>query len=239
MDKGQWEESVTDSKSKLNVETSALDQHVDSKEWQLISRLVDNINVEQRRARRWGILFKSLIFIYLFSLLGIFLTPLASLDQDYDHVAVIDVLGPIAKGYEASSEKLLPSLVRAFENSHAKAVILNINSAGGSPVIAGTIYDEIDRQQDLYPNKLVYAVISDIGASAAYYIASTADYIYADKASMVGSIGVIGSGFGFDQLIRDFGIERRAYVAGKYKAMLDPFEPEKPSERAFFSRFIE
>ena len=235
MSKGQWEDSDMDGKQKSTLASNAA-----SREWQLISRLVDNINIEQRRARRWGILFKSLTFIYLFGLLGVFLIPSSSFNQDYnyDHVAVIDVLGPIAEGYEASSENLLPSLVDAFEAPYAKAIILNINSPGGSPVTAGMIYDELDRQQVRYPNKPVYAVIGDIGASGAYYIAAAADYIYADKASMVGSIGVISNGFGFDQLMREWGIERRTYTAGKHKAMLDAFQPEKPSERDFFQGLL-
>jgi protease-4 len=241
MEKSQWEESISVDKQVPAVEPSEAEQAqaVNTREWQLISRLVDNISIEQRRARRWGVLFKSLAFVYLFGLLGIFLIPLESFDQHYDHVAVIDVLGPIAEGYEASSENLLPSLAQAFEEPHAKAIFLNINSPGGSPVAAGIIYDEINRQQSLYPDKPVYAVIGDIGASGAYYVAAAADYIYTDKASIVGSIGVISSGFGFDQLIEEFGIERRSYVSGKHKAMLDAFQPEKTDERAFFQNLLD
>ena len=212
----------------------------DSKEWRLISTLVKDMQLEQKRSRRWGILFKSLTFIFLFSLLfgawqGID-DPVSG--STTEHVAIVEVFGPIMSGAPASSTELLPSIQSAFEEDLAKAIILDIDSPGGSPVHSGIVYDEINRLKDQYPHKTVYAVIGDVGASGAYYIAAAADYIYADKASMVGSIGVIGSGFGFTGLMDKVGVERRSYTAGSNKDFLDPFQEEKPAQTEQFEAIL-
>jgi protease-4 len=210
-------------------------------EWQVIGQLVTSIQVEQRRSRRWGIFFKSLTFLFLFSVLAIALSgddvEVASASQD--HVAVVDILGPIMAGSEASAERLLPTLAEAFAAPNAKAVLLNINSPGGSPVQAGILFDELQLLKLAHPSKPLYAVIGDVGASGAYYIAAVADYIYADKASTVGSIGVIGSGFGFDQLMAKLGVERRTYTAGGNKGFLDPFSPEKENQKVMFQGLLD
>lgn len=209
----------------------------DSKEWRLIEKMVGSLHVEQRRARRWGIFFKLLTFTYLFALIGLFFyarEPEVQLATADDHVALVRIEGPIADGEDASADAIIGALRRAFENSHSRAVILRINSPGGSPVQAGYVYDEIDRLQARYPEKKVYAVITDIGASGAYYIAAAADEIYADKASLVGSIGVVSAGFGFVDLMDKLGVERRMMTAGEHKGLLDPFQPLKDSERAFW-----
>jgi len=217
-----------------------MNQDLNNQEWQVIQSLVSSIQVEQRRSRRWGIFFKSLTFVFLFSLLIIAVSgdSAESLTESQDHVAVVDVLGPIIVGAESSSERLLPAIIDAFEAVNSQAIVLNINSPGGSPVQAGIIFDEIQLLKQRYPEKPVYAVIADVGASGAYYIAAVADYIYADKASTVGSIGVIGSGFGFDQLIAKMGIERRTYTAGGNKDFLDPFMPEKSQHKAIFQELL-
>ncbi|MDP6967671.1 MAG: S49 family peptidase, partial [Gammaproteobacteria bacterium] len=211
----------------------------DSKEWRLIRTLVKDIQQEQVRSRRWGILFKSLTFILLF---GVLFGAWYGVDEgavaQHEHVAVVEVLGPIISGAPASSEQIVPSLQAAFAEDYAQAIVLDINSPGGSPVQAGIIYDELHRLKAVYPDKTVYAVISDVGASGAYYIAAAADYIYADKASMVGSIGVIGSGFGFTELMHKVGVERRSYTAGDNKDFLDPFQTEKPGQRAAFEGLL-
>lgn len=212
----------------------------DSKEWRLISTLVKDMQLEQKRSRRWGILFKSLTFIFLFSLL---FGAWQGMDEpvtgsDTEHVAIVEVFGPIMSGAPASSTELLPSIQAAFEEDLATAIILDIDSPGGSPVHAGIVYDEINRLKDQYPHKTVYAVIGDVGASGAYYIAAAADYIYADKASMVGSIGVIGSGFGFTGLMEKVGVERRSYTAGSNKDFLDPFQEQKPAQTAQFKAIL-
>lgn len=228
------------------VETSATNQAAptrdieDSKEWRLISTLVKDMQQEQKRSRRWGILFKSLTFVLLFSVL---FGAWQGIDEpavygDREHVAVVEVFGPIMSGAPASSSELLPSIQAAFEEDLAKAILLDIDSPGGSPVHAGIVYDEINRLKAQYPDKKVYAVIGDVGASGAYYIAAAADYIYADKASMVGSIGVIGSGFGFTELMEKVGVERRSYTAGSNKDFLDPFQEQKPAQTQRFKAIL-
>jgi protease-4 len=210
-------------------------------EWQVIGQLVSSIQTEQRRSRRWGIFFKSLTFIFLFSVLAIAMSgdDAETLSASNNHVAVVDVFGPIMAGAEASSERLLPVLADAFAAPNSKAVVLNINSPGGSPVQAGILFDELQLLKQTHPTKPLYAVIGDVGASGAYYMAAAADYIYADKASTVGSIGVIGSGFGFDQLIEKLGVERRTYTAGGNKDFLDPFLPEKADQKAMFQDLLD
>ena len=212
---------------------AATDPVSSSKEWQLITRVVDGIHKEQRVARRWSIFFKSAMFIYLFFCLVWFVIqtrPMSYMKQD--HVAIIDVYGLIAARQEAGSDNLVSALKQAFESEHVQAIVLQINSPGGSPVQAGYVYDEIQRHKALKPDKVVYAVISDTGTSGAYYIAAAANYIYADKASIIGSIGVISQQFGFDGLMKQWGIEQRSYTAGQHKAFLDPFQSENPFERA-------
>ncbi|EMP55775.1 family S49 unassigned peptidase [Marinobacter santoriniensis NKSG1] len=211
------------------------------RDWKLIEKLVMSLQAEQRRSRRWGIFFKLLTFGYLFAILFMIRTPLMSgLEASAgEHTAVIDVSGPIGAEEIASADNLIDSLRTAFEDEGAKAVLLRINSPGGSPVQSGYVYDEIRRLREQYPEKKLYAVISDIGASGAYYIASAADEIYANRASLVGSIGVIAGGFGFTGLMDKLGIERRLYTAGKNKAFLDSFSPEKPEEVDFWKSVLE
>ena len=127
----------------------------------------------------------------------------------------------------------------AFEDTNTKGVILRINSPGGSPVQSGYIYDEIRRLRGEYPQTKVYAVISDLGASGAYYIASAADEIYADKASLVGSIGVTAASFGFVEAMEKLGVERRVYTSGEHKAFLDPFQPQKEEETRFWKSVLD
>lgn len=205
------------------------------KEWRLIEKLVLSLGVEQRRARRWGIFFKLLTFAYLFFVVMLLApsgghTPAMPKEG---FTAVVDVQGVIAADEVASAENIIAGLRDAFEADGVKAVVLNINSPGGSPVQSGYVYDEIMRLKGLHEIP-VYAVIADLGASGAYYIAAAADYIYADKASLVGSIGVIGSGFGFVGAMDKLGIERRQYTSGEHKGFLDPFSPVNPQEKAFW-----
>lgn len=151
-----------------------------------------------------------------------------------DHIAVVSINGEIAKDKEASADQLIPAFEKAFENRRAKAVVARINSPGGSPVQAGHIYDELIYLQKQHTNKKLYAVIDDLGASGGYYIAVAAPTIIADRASMVGSIGVISSSFGFTGLMEKLGIERRTFVSGKNKALLDPYAPISNDMRAFW-----
>lgn len=210
-----------------------------SKEWKLLEKVALEGFKEQKRARRWGIFFKLMTFTYLIVLL-VMLSPdknkfSAELQsKNSEHTAVVRIQGVIMEGELASAESIIKGLRAAFENKHSKAVMLEINSPGGSPVQAGYVYDEIVRLRAKYPDKKVYAVISDLGASAAYYIASAADNIYADKASLVGSIGVISASFGFTGTMEKLGVERRVMTAGKNKAFLDPYQPLKEDEKIFW-----
>jgi len=205
-----------------------------AREWQLIEKMLLSSQDEQRRARRWGIFFKSLGFLYLIALLWIFTSSGASHSTSpttTDHVALVEVSGVILPDGDADADTIVGGLRDAFEAEYAKAVIVRINSPGGSPVQAGIVYDEIRRLRAENPEKKVYAVIGDVGASGAYYIAAAADEIYVDKASIVGSIGVIMNGFGAEELIRKIGVESRVMTAGENKAILDPFAPVSESQK--------
>ncbi|MBK1871979.1 MULTISPECIES: S49 family peptidase [unclassified Marinobacter] len=211
------------------------------RDWKLIEKLVMSLQSEQRRSRRWGIFFKFLTFAYLFALLAIVWSPLGGgLEATTsEHTAVVEINGPISADEIASADNIVGSLRSAFEQENALAVILRINSPGGSPVQSGYIYDEIKRLRGEYPEKKVYAVISDIGASGAYYIAAAADEIYANRASLVGSIGVVAGGFGFTGAMDKLGVERRLYTSGDNKAFLDPFSPEQEGEVVFWQSVLE
>ena len=196
-------------------------------ERQLVERMSFEFLREQRRSRRWGIFFKFLAVAYV-TLLLVLYTP--SLWQHglfgADRVtALVDVQGVIAHGSDASADTVVTGLRAAFKNKATAGVIMRINSPGGSPVQAGYINDEIFRLRQKYPKIPLYAVIEDICASGGYYIAAAADKIYADKASIVGSIGVRMDGFGFVDSIEKLGVERRLLTAGQNKAFLDPFSP--------------
>ncbi|MGB0847090.1 MAG: S49 family peptidase [Thiolinea sp.] len=199
---------------------------------------------EQRRARRWGIFFKLFFVAYL--LLTLFLV-FGSLGgkRGVDAIAaeeitaVVDVKGVIMDGAEASADMLVPGLRKAFEHEKTRGVILRINSPGGSPVQAGYINDEIRRLRAKYEDIPVYAVVSDMCASGGYYIAVAADEIYADKASLVGSIGVRMDSFGFTEAMKKLGVERRLYTAGANKGMLDPFLPEEPGQISHVEKMLD
>jgi protease IV len=189
---------------------------------------------EQKTARRWSIFFKVLTFLYLFLVLFSFLGWLGgSKASTGEHTALIEINGVIAPGGEVNADSVLSSLNDAYENKGTKGIILRINSPGGSPVQAGIINDEIRRQKQLHPKIPVYAVVEDICASGGYYIAAAADKIYVNKASIVGSIGVLMDGYGFTEVMKKVGVERRLMTAGENKAMLDPFSPVNPKHKAF------
>lgn len=213
----------------------------DAKSWKLLEKVLLSSVQEQRRSRRWGIFFKTLTFIYLFGALVLFV-PMLSLEKSAgtgSHTALIEIRGMIADQEAASADKVVGSLREAFKDPGTKGVILRINSPGGSPVQSGYIYDEIRRLRAESPQIKVYAVISDLGASGAYYIASAADEIYADKASLVGSIGVTAAGFGFVGAMEKLGVDRRVYTSGEHKAFLDPFQPPKAEEAEFWKTVLE
>ena len=195
-------------------------------ERKFITKLAESSLREQKRARYWSIFFKLLTFAYLITLLVMFSeSDMPSNKLTSDHTALVELSGLIADGEKAGADNIVSALREAFEDKHTKGVILRINSPGGTPVQAGYIYDEIIRLREKYPDIPLYAVISDMCASGGYYVAAAADKIYADKASIVGSIGVRMDNFGFVEAMKKLGIERRTLTAGENKALLDPFAP--------------
>ncbi|MDC9724484.1 MAG: S49 family peptidase [Gammaproteobacteria bacterium] len=185
---------------------------------------------EQRTSRRWGYVFKSLMFLYLIAIL-ILMIPTGDLPAHAEqHTALVEINGVIAADAEANADTIVTGIRDAFDSPSAQGLILRLNTPGGSPVQAGIINDEIKRLQATRPDFPIYAVIQDICASGGYYIAVAANEIYADKASIVGSIGVRMDSFGFTETIDKLGIERRSLTAGENKAFLDPFLPMKDKD---------
>ena len=194
---------------------------------------------ERRAARRWRIV-RSLLWMLLFGALIwlLFSDALPTSTPATPHTAMVAIKGEIADEAEASAEFVLPALRSAMEDKGAQALVLLINSPGGSPVQAGLISDEIHRLRALH-KKPVYAVVEETAASAAYYIASAADKIYVDKASIVGSIGVLINGFGFVDTLDKLGIERRLLTAGENKGFLDPFSPQSEAHKQHAQTMLE
>ena len=193
---------------------------------------------ERRTERRWRVFFRlAWLLVFVTVAYAIFVHRPQVTPPSGPHTALIEVRGEIAGDGEASAETLISGLKNAFEDTGAKAVVLRINSPGGSPVQAGIVYDEIVRLKAKHRKK-VYAVVEEMCASGAYYIAVAADEIYVDKASLVGSIGVLIDGFGFVGLMEKLGIERRLLTAGENKGMLDPFSPQNEKQRAFAQALI-
>ncbi len=207
----------------------------------LVREVVQANLKEARRSRRWGILFKSLTFIYLFALLWLMLQDdlTDSVSVAKEHTALVEVKGIIAPETKASADSIVEGLRDAFKNEKTKGIILRINSPGGSPVQAGYVYDEIKRLRKKHEDIPVYAVIADVGASGAYYIAAAADAIYADQASLVGSIGVLMNGFGFVDTLKELGVERRLMTAGEHKGIMDPFSPVSEQEQTFIQGLLD
>jgi protease IV len=205
-------------------------------EREVIEKLAMAALREQRRSRRWGIFFKLLGFAYLTLLVLIALDWRGKTESltSGKHTALVEIIGVIDPTGDASADRVTEALQNAFKNKNTQGVILRINSPGGSPVQAGIIYDEIRRLRSIHPNVPMYAVVEDICASGGYYIAAAADKIYVDKASIIGSIGVIMDGWGFTGTMEKLGVERRVLTAGENKAFLDPFQPldEKHKEHA-------
>jgi protease-4 len=188
--------------------------------------------VEQRRSRRWGVFFKLLGVSWLFL---IFFMLLDQVDGEFvstgPHTALIDINGEIGGDGGITADSLIGALNAAFDDKHTQAVVLRINSPGGSPVQAGQVFDEIKRLRGKHPKIPLYVVVDDICASGGYYIAAAADKIFVDKASLVGSIGVLMDGFGFTEGMKKLGVERRLLAAGENKGFLDPFSPVQANQQ--------
>ena len=197
---------------------------------------------EQRRARHWSILFKVLTFGYLFIVLFLFMGWIDSGKTEAKlggkHTALVDMYGVIAPDSAASAENIMGSLQDAFKDKNTQGVILRINSPGGSPVQSGYINDEIRRLRTLYPAIPLYVVVEDICASGGYYVAAAADKIFVNKASLVGSIGVLMDGFGFTGAMEKLGVERRLVTAGENKGFMDPFSPVSPVQQEHAKKML-
>ncbi|MDR3392786.1 MAG: S49 family peptidase [Sulfuriferula sp.] len=195
---------------------------------------------EQRIARHWSIFFRILSFGFLFVILAIVMGWLggSTIELNGEHTALVELDGTISAN-EVSADQIISGLQAAFKDKNTKGVILRINSPGGSPVQAGQIYDEIKRLRAKYPNIPLYAVVDDLCASGGYYVASAADRIYVDKASLIGSIGVLMDGFGFTGTMDKLGVERRLLTAGTNKGFLDPFSPVNPQQEAYAKDMLE
>lgn len=210
--------------------------------WQVMENALTQATQEQRRARRWGILFKSITLLYVIGLSIMVWRQSLSVGEGMvlgPHTAVVSIEGVIAASEFANAHDIGLNLKRAFEAPGTQGVLLEINSPGGSPVQSEYVYQTILDLKDRHPNIPVHAVIGDIGASGAYYIAAAADSIHASPASIVGSIGVVAGGFGFTGLMEKLGIERRVITAGENKAMLDPFQPESVEQRAHLQGLLD
>lgn len=205
----------------------------------LLERLAFAALQEQRRTRRWGIFFKLFFAAYLVLILvlvqmGDFhAKPLAT-----RFTAVVELDGEIAAGSVASADNVIAGLRAAFEDKGTAGIVLRANSPGGSPVQAAYINDEIRRLREKHPKTPVYAVIGDMCASGCYYAVVAADRVYSDRASLVGSIGVLMNGFGFVDGMKKLGIERRLLTAGEHKGFLDPFSPMKAADRAHAQKML-
>jgi protease IV len=198
-----------------------------------LEKLASSYMDEQKTARRWRTFVRlAWLAFFVFLAWNVFQNGASTKDFSLDHTAVIEIKGEIASAGETSADQVMSSLRSAFEDKGAKAIVLLINSPGGSPVQAGMINDEIYRLKALH-KKPVYAVVEETCASAAYYVAVAADQIYVDKASIVGSIGVLMDGFGFTGLMEKLGVERRLMTAGENKGFMDPFSPQTEKHRVF------
>ncbi|MEP6702169.1 MAG: S49 family peptidase [Betaproteobacteria bacterium] len=196
---------------------------------------------EQRAARQWGIFFKligfGLFVVVLGTLLGWFETRDGT--SSGKHTAIVELSGVIEPDGRASAENIIAGLQAAFKDKDTQGVILRINSPGGSPVQSGQINDEMRRLKAKYPNTPLYAVVEDVCASGGYYVAVAADKIYVNKASLVGSIGVILDGFGVVGAMEKIGVERRVQTAGSNKAFLDPFSPASPEQQKYAQQMLD
>ncbi|NRT57398.1 S49 family peptidase [Sphaerotilus uruguayifluvii] len=194
---------------------------------------------DRRSSRRWNLFFRfGWLALGVFAAWSVYRDNHSSSTPTGPHTALVELRGEIAAEGQASAEVLLSGLKSAFEDAGAQGVILRINSPGGSPVQSGIVFDELRRLKEKH-HKKVYAVVEESAASGAYYIAAAADEIYVDKASIVGSIGVLMDGFGFDKVMQKVGVERRLLTAGENKGMLDPYSPLSEKQRGYAQAMLD
>jgi protease-4 len=207
----------------------------------VLEQLAHDLLIERRRARRWGIFFRlsALALIALGLVLGVAAfgaRERVCMDQC---TALVEIRGELEAGGRASAQHVIDGMQSALKHRGIKGLVLRINSPGGSPVQAGQVYDEVRRLRALHPEVPIYAVVEEAAASGGYYIAAAADRIYVDKASIVGSIGVVMDGFGFTGAMEKLGVERRLQTAGENKALMDPFSPQEPRHEAYVQQMLE
>ena len=208
----------------------------------VMERFTRDLLTERRRARRWGIFFKLALLAYV----TIGVVAMAGWwgwsqgpASAARHTALVEINGVLQADGPVSADNVLAALQDAFKDKGTAGVVVRVNSPGGSPVQAGIIYDEIRRQRKMHPEIPLYAVIEEVGASGGYYVAAAADRIYVEKASIVGSIGVLIDGFGFVETIDKLGIERRLLTAGRNKGFLDSFSPLDEAQRSHAQKMLD
>ena len=225
-------------------ESSAAQPRPENEYQVIVNRLTFAALKEQTRARRWRIFFMSFFVIYLSVITVIILD--RSSDSGFqtgnedgeEHTAVVKLSGVIAGDEAASAENISSGLRAAFKHDDTAVVVLEINSPGGSPVQSAYIFDEIRRLKLLYPDIPLYAVVADIAASGGYFVAAASDRIFVNKSSLVGSIGVRMDSFGFVELIKKLGVERRLLTAGANKGLFDPFLPEDANQKSHLESLL-
>jgi len=210
-------------------------QEEENWERETLEKLAFSALKEQTKARRWGIFFKLLTFAYVTFLIVMVFEWRGDGDlmADGKHTALIELEGVIDVKGDASAEKVTGALQSAFKDKNTQGVILRVNSPGGSPVQSGIINDEMRRLRGIYPDTPLYVVVEDVCASGGYFVAASADKIYVNKASLVGSIGVLMDGFGFAGGMEKLGVERRLLTAGENKGFMDPFSPVDPKQKEY------
>ena len=211
-------------------------------ERELVSKLALANVREQAAKRRWSIFFKLLwlslalvVFAWFNGWIGHGMSANESVGR---HTALVKMEGEIADNSKASADNINAALDAAFKDPDSVAVVLNINSPGGSPVQSARIYNEIKRQRKDHPDKPLYVVVDELCASGGYFVAAAADKIFVDPSSLVGSIGVIYQGFGADKAMEKLGLENRTVTAGENKAFMDPFAPMKPEHKAHLEAML-
>lgn len=202
-----------------------------------LEKLAKTYIKDLKSRRRWKLFTRIIVILVVLIMIipGLF----SSSKELAPHIALVKVQGVIAEDAEANSERINKSLDDAYASKLVKAVFVEINSPGGSPVQSDEIYEHMQYLQEKYPNIPMYAICTDVCASGGYYIAAGAKEIYANKMTIAGSIGVIGSGFGFTGLMEKIGVERRTYTSGKNKDFLDPFSPQKPKQTKQFEKLLD
>lgn len=216
-----------------------------NQEQKIVDKLVFAALREQRRARRWRVFFMLFFIIYLSVVTVVLMTGkdegfgVAGKPDGEKHTALVKLSGVISSGEAGGSENILSGLKKAFEHDDTAGIVLEINSPGGSPVQAAYIFDEILRLKQEHESIPVYAVVTDVAASGGYFVAAAADQIYVNKSSLIGSIGVRLDAFGFVEMMKKLGIERRLLTAGENKALFDPFLPEQSQQKAHLQSMLD